>query len=152
MNTYAIYATISGEIVRLYIGGDPAAQIGAGEAYVACTGNTSGETHWVNDGVLTAYTQAQVQEKHKEWFVGESWSNATMSWQIDDATLLNSELMQALRTKRDELLASSDYTQMPDVTLTNQSAWDTYRQALRDLPQTYSTITSLDDVTWPTPP
>jgi len=30
--------------------------------------------------------------------------------------------------------------------------WDNYRQALRDLPQTYAAITSLDEVTWPTPP
>jgi hypothetical protein len=57
-----------------------------------------------------------------------------------------------LRIKRDELLAQSDYTQMPDVPLSNKDLWDNYRQQLRDLPETHANITSLDEVTWPTPP
>lgn len=45
-----------------------------------------------------------------------------------------------MRTKRDGLLAASDWTQMPDVPLTDEqrAAWATYRQALRDAPATWT--------------
>ena len=43
---------------------------------------------------------------------------------------------------------------MADAPLTDEqkAAWQVYRQALRDLPETLSTINSMDDVVWPTPP
>ena len=152
MKTYAIYDISSGEINRFYKGLNPVIQCEQTESFVECSGLESQETHWVNDGTLTEYTAEQSKSKRKEWFVGESWSNTSMSWVIDDETLLQAEVANAIRLKRNELLAQSDYTQMPDVTLSNQDLWDNYRQALRDLPQTYANITSLDEVTWPTPP
>lgn len=54
-----------------------------------------------------------------------------------------------LRTERDIKLAETDWTQSRDITLSNDSEWATYRQALRDITDT---ATSLDDVTWPTKP
>ena len=54
-----------------------------------------------------------------------------------------------LRAVRNEKLAETDWTQSRDVTLTNDAAWQTYRQALRDITNTY---TSLDDVVWPEKP
>jgi hypothetical protein len=55
----------------------------------------------------------------------------------------------AIREERTRLLASSDWTQMPDYSGANKEAWATYRQALRD-------ITAQADfpgtVTWPTKP
>ena len=56
--------------------------------------------------------------------------------------------METVRVKRNKLLLDSDYTQLDDVTK-NKSAWATYRQQLRDLPQT---VTDPLNVTWPTPP
>lgn len=53
-----------------------------------------------------------------------------------------------IKARRDRLLAKSDYTQMPDWP-GDKVAWATYRQALRDIPQTYS---EPSDVVWPTPP
>jgi hypothetical protein len=43
---------------------------------------------------------------------------------------------------------------MPDAQLTDakKAEWTTYRQALRDIPETYSGETSLDDIIWPTEP
>ncbi len=43
-----------------------------------------------------------------------------------------------LRAKRDRLLAASDWTQLPTARLTDEqrSAWDQYRAALFDLPET----------------
>ena len=44
--------------------------------------------------------------------------------------------MNALRNYRNKLLADSDWTQSRDVTLSNDSDWKTYRQALRDITKT----------------
>jgi hypothetical protein len=56
-----------------------------------------------------------------------------------------------IRTNRNALLAQSDWTQLPDAPLTTEqkAAWAEYRQALRDLPETYTTP---DEVVYPTPP
>lgn len=54
-----------------------------------------------------------------------------------------------IRTKRNRLLELTDYTQLSDFPETNKSAWSTYRQTLRDIPQTYATP---EEVIWPTPP
>jgi hypothetical protein len=53
-----------------------------------------------------------------------------------------------IRVKRNSLLVSSDYTQMSDFP-GDKTAWTAYRQALRDLPQTY---TNAEDIIWPTAP
>lgn len=53
-----------------------------------------------------------------------------------------------IRTRRDLLLANSDYTQVPDWP-GDGAAWAAYRQQLRDLPQTYD---APEDVVWPTKP
>ena len=47
-------------------------------------------------------------------------------------------LWEELRQKRDLRLAGSDWTQMTDSPLSNskKAEWATYRQALRDLPNT----------------
>jgi len=52
-----------------------------------------------------------------------------------------------LRTERNRLLAETDFYGNSDVTMSD--AMTTYRQALRDIT---SSATSLDDVTWPTKP
>ena len=52
-----------------------------------------------------------------------------------------------LREKRNALLAETDWWASSDLTMT--SAQTTYRQALRDITETYS---SLDDVVWPEKP
>jgi len=54
-----------------------------------------------------------------------------------------------LRAERNKKLAETDWTQSRDVTLTNDAAWQTYRQSLRDITDS---ATSLDDVTWPEKP
>ena len=57
-----------------------------------------------------------------------------------------------IRAKRDMLLKESDWTQLPDAVLPGTSTltdWQTYRQQLRDIPQTY---TDPATVIWPTQP
>jgi len=58
-------------------------------------------------------------------------------------------LLSGLREVRNTKLAETDWTQSRDVTLTNDADWATYRQALRDITDTYS---DLDSVVWPTKP
>jgi len=68
------------------------------------------------------------------------------------------EPMRLLREERFRLLAECDWTQGADVPNSIKTAWQTYRQQLRDLPATSSPkldeIYELDlsSVTWPTKP
>jgi uncharacterized protein YjiS (DUF1127 family) len=59
-----------------------------------------------------------------------------------------SQQWNQVRRQRNELLQSSDWTQLPDVPLSTKETWAIYRQALRD-------VTSQPDpfnITWPQPP
>jgi hypothetical protein len=56
-----------------------------------------------------------------------------------------------VRPQRDALLRKSDWTQLSDAPFSDEqkTVWAAYRQALRDLPQTYPNPA---DVVWPTLP
>lgn len=64
---------------------------------------------------------------------------------------LNAEHWHHIREERDRLIALTDWTQIPDAPLSDEkkSAFATYRQALRDIPQN---VGNPDDVVWPTKP
>ena len=62
--------------------------------------------------------------------------------ELDDSSWEN------IRSKRDYILKSTDWTVTPGCTV-DQAQWSAYRQNLRDIPQTYS---KLEDITWPTKP
>lgn len=55
-----------------------------------------------------------------------------------------------VRIKRDELLKNTDWTMTPGATI-DQRAWSSYRQSLRDLPQTYVKY-GLEKIVWPKMP
>jgi len=59
-----------------------------------------------------------------------------------------------LRIHRDGRLKSCDWTQGADSPLSDskKTEWQTYRQTLRDLPASYSSLSDKDSVTWPTKP
>ena len=59
-----------------------------------------------------------------------------------------------IRARRNKRLIKSDWTQFQDSPLSdsNKAEWAAYRQALRDIPETYSEATSLDDIIWPIKP
>lgn len=57
---------------------------------------------------------------------------------------------EQIRSKRDSLLKDSDWAVAGDATpKPSKEAWLAYRQALRDLPQTFSTP---EEVVWPEKP
>lgn len=64
------------------------------------------------------------------------------------------DINPVVRTIRNGLLEESDWTQSPDSPLTTEkkTEWATYRQALRDVPATNSSVTDIDSVVWPTKP
>ena len=55
-----------------------------------------------------------------------------------------------LRTKRNKLIAETDYLALSDNTLSANMS--TYRQALRDITNGLTTIEQVNNVTWPTKP
>jgi hypothetical protein len=93
-------------------------------------------------------------------FVDESPSDLAEYWTVDakkktltaDNSSLASDVLAdkwtSIRSKRDKLMAESDWRSMPD-SPTMSSAWKTYRKALRDLPASES---DPDDITWPDAP
>lgn len=82
---------------------------------------------WLDE--RTVPTESEVQTKYDE--------------------IIAAEPLNLLREIRNIKLAETDWTQGRDVTLANDADWQTYRQALRDITDTY---TSLDDVVWPEKP
>ena len=68
------------------------------------------------------------------------------------------EPMRLLREERTNRLKECDWTQFPDVPDATRTAWQTYRQQLRDLPASASPKLNefyeldLTSVTWPTEP
>lgn len=58
------------------------------------------------------------------------------------------DLAATIRSLRNQRLAASDWTQLPDAP-TDHAAWASYRQALRDVPQQPAFPES---VVWPDPP
>ena len=57
---------------------------------------------------------------------------------------------EALRSRRNQLLAETDWIASSDITMADN--WKTYRQALRDLPAGKDTVEKCENATWPTKP
>jgi hypothetical protein len=53
-----------------------------------------------------------------------------------------------VKSQRNALLVASDWTQLPDVPLSDKAAWADYRQALRDITKQADPF----NIIWPTPP
>jgi hypothetical protein len=64
------------------------------------------------------------------------------------------DVQRLIRKQRDGILTRTDWTQVPDASLTDAKKleWRTYRQALRDLPAQYQNETDFANVVFPNPP
>lgn len=62
--------------------------------------------------------------------------------------------LQKIREERNQRLQESDWTQLNDVNLneTDRVSWATYRQSLRDLTESISTLSDVDNLQWPIKP
>lgn len=107
------------------------------------------------EAIKSAYPNAgfSVQTKH-------TISDSLDTLEFDTDTVLDSSTIVAkyeeleaarplkeLREERDRLIAETDWWVLPDRTPTSEQL--AYRQALRDITETYS---NLNDVVWPTKP
>lgn len=118
-----------------------------------------GITEWVLRGEPT--TDAEFRQMFRK-IIGTTDDNSAiesdnsadwpdgLTWEAVDnkRTELNAaEPLKLLRAERDRLIALTDWWASSDLTMTAEQT--TYRQALRDITEDYS---SLDDVVWPTKP
>ena len=91
--------------------------------------------HNIN-GVKVQFTAEEETARDNE---ETAWANAAPA-----------RALAELRTKRNQLLAETDYLALSDTTLSSDMT--TYRQALRDLPSGKDTVEKCENATWPTKP
>ena len=72
----------------------------------------------------------EIEENQKEQ---DTIIRAYFSWQADPDSIDDEMLLKVIRWRRNGLLVSCDWTQIPDSAVDKQ-AWLDYRQQLRDLP------------------
>ena len=119
-----------------YTAVDALSRLRSGAEWIAHGDDYSG-IEWLDSG-QTKPTETEINDKISE---------------LDAA-----EPMRLLREERFRLLLECDWTQGADVPNSIKTAWQTYRQELRDLPATASPKLDsnydldLTSVTWPTKP
>jgi hypothetical protein len=82
----------------------------------------------------------------------QEWSSELSDWVTTPIPAIPDEVFwERLRNERNLKLTNSDWSQLPDAPLTTakKTAWATYRQALRDLPENTE---DPKNVTWPSQP
>ena len=102
------------------------------------------DNHWYNTESNEFIFIGLPPNRHAFWSLEKNW----WDWDIE-------LVMEDVRIARNRLLSECDWTQQPDVALSESKlqAWRTYRQELRDITQTMSpTILSVYDVVWPEKP
>lgn len=71
------------------------------------------------------------------------------------AELVAAEPLRLLRQQRNQLLTETDWRMVSDYPGANQTEWQTYRQALRDITTQTPSLDvdgNLTGITWPIPP
>jgi len=117
----------------------------------------------VYDGLTAIEVSSDVDAMtliHTKYYVNGAWQTRvaqTSPWQDWSGTAWtfnSARFWLHIRQERDMKLMATDWTQMPDVTFSTgvKAAWTTYRQALRNVPASNSTVASIDDVVWPNQP
>ena len=131
------------------------------ESFIAVVGSTDGKLDKYQDFAVEADAVSHVATYGG--FVAPDPGGSTSYWVVDAEaeTVVNNQdqadadalanSWASLRSERNALLVSSDWTQYNDSPLADEAKaeWVTYRESLRDLPE------NTDDPanpTWPTPP
>lgn len=110
------------------------------------------KAHIITDGVVTNTIEVDSLDiipnliEATEGSIGWSYANGIFTAPADNTT--DAEKADIARAKRDNLLSNSDWTQVADAPV-DQTAWATYRQALRDIP---SQVGFPNEIEWPTEP
>tara|TARA_R110000824_G_scaffold370316_1_gene559890 strand:- start:495 stop:935 length:441 start_codon:yes stop_codon:yes gene_type:complete len=108
---------------------------------------------FLDQGVSVSYAIERLYWNNG-WQTKESRPNDFYLWESGGWSFKPNVFWAAVRCEREYLIGASDWTQFADspLTATEKAEWATYRQALRDVPETYAAATSLDDIIWPTKP
>lgn len=117
-------------------------------------------TAWIKDGTCVQLVQSNQLEQAPEGYLAMELPNGVPAtppspgyslkypeWRWVDPSTPETK-WASVRTRRDALLAQSDWTQLPDVPLATKETWAIYRQALRDVtlqPDPFSVV-------WPVAP
>ena len=91
--------------------------------------------HNINGNVVQFTAEEETARDNEE----AAWANAAPARALAD-----------LRSKRNRLLAETDFWGNSDMTMSD--GMTTYRQALRDLPNGKDTVAKCTNATWPTKP
>jgi hypothetical protein len=133
---YTIYSESTGQILKVVDTTDIDSQIQSGEAWI--DGAFDDSNYYIQNSL-----PVEIPPKPSNYYI---FDFNTKQWVLDENIATNDVLQ-----KRKKLLYSSDWTQIPNNPLTTeqQTAWEVYRQELRD-------VTSQPgypfNVIWPTAP
>ena len=91
--------------------------------------------HLINGNIVAFTAEEETAADNAE----TAWNNGALS-----------RAQANLRSRRNSLLAATDFYALSDVTMSDDMK--TYRQNLRDLPDGKDTVEKCDNATWPTKP
>jgi hypothetical protein len=96
--------------------------------------------HKLVNGIKVDLTAEEIAQRQQDEI---AWNNGAFDRAMAD-----------LRSKRDRLLAVSDWTQLPDTTLTNtqKQSWMQYRTELRNITDGLKTVADVNGVSFPVKP
>jgi len=129
MRQFTIYDKTTGEISKV-LTQSKEPRLDPNEAMI--NGNYQDDLFCVVDGVPIPLVQAEAAD------LTEAEGGSLNVLTAEDET----------RIVRNQMLASSDWTQLQDAPV-DQAAWAAYRQQLRDLP---TSTADFENIVWPTPP
>ena len=96
--------------------------------------------HHLINGVQVPFTAEEEAQRDAE---EQAWNDGAFDRAMAD-----------LRQRRNTLLSASDWTQLPDTTLTTaeKTAWMNYRTELRNITNGLTTVEQVNSVAFPTKP
>jgi hypothetical protein len=96
--------------------------------------------HKLVNGIKVDLTAEEIAQRQQDEI---AWNNGAFDRAMAD-----------LRSKRDRLLAASDWTQLPDTTLTNtqKQSWMQYRTELRNITDGLKTVADVNGVSFAVKP
>jgi|DEB0MinimDraft_4_1074332.scaffolds.fasta_scaffold237152_2 hypothetical protein len=96
--------------------------------------------HKLVNGQIVPLTAEEIAQRQQDEI---AWNNGAFDRAMAD-----------LRQRRNTLLSASDWTQLPDTTLTTaeKTAWMNYRTELRNITNGLTTVEQVNSVAFPTKP
>jgi hypothetical protein len=96
--------------------------------------------HKLVNGIKVELTAEEIAQRQAE---EQAWNNGAFDRAMAD-----------LRQRRNNLLSSSDWTQLPDTTLTTaeKTSWMNYRTELRNITNGLTTVEQVNSVAFPVKP